>query len=178
MKSPSRSATPSPSKPNHIFLDLLTLNVRFDRHISAYLDRPEVRKQIGVDKSIKSNFSSVSWEVNSAFSLSMDEFRPTYLYVAALLERGVKALIYVGANDWICNHVGNEQWTLNLEWSGQQNFSSQPLRDWFVDGKRAGQTRRSGGLTFATIDGAGHMVRNIVIVVLGLALIGFIIGAL
>lgn len=90
----------------------------------------------------------------------MDRYRPTYLYISALLERGVKALIYVGANDWICNHVGNEQWTLALEWSGQQNFSSQPLRDWYVDGKRAGRTRGSGGLTFATIDGAGHMVRE------------------
>ncbi|KAJ2936592.1 hypothetical protein H1R20_g509, partial [Candolleomyces eurysporus] len=134
------------------------------KHISEYLDRPDVRKKIGVDSSIKSNFSSVSWELNNEFFLNMDEFRPTYLYISALLERGVRALIYVGANDWICNHVGNERWTLDLEWSGQQNFSSQPLRDWYVDGKRAGRTRGSGGLTFATIDGAGHMVRNNLII--------------
>ncbi|KAJ2911929.1 hypothetical protein MD484_g8484, partial [Candolleomyces efflorescens] len=135
-----------------------TLCYPLTRHISAYLDRPEVRQQIGVDPSLTSNFSSCSWEVNSEFSLNMDRFHPTYIYVAALLERGVKALIYVGVNDWICNHVGNEQWTLALEWSGQQNFRSQPLRDWYVDGKKAGRTRGSGGLTFATVDGAGHMV--------------------
>lgn len=29
-------------------------------------------------------------------------------YVTSLLDRGVKALIYVGMYDWICNWVGNE----------------------------------------------------------------------
>ncbi|RXW15110.1 hypothetical protein EST38_g10743 [Candolleomyces aberdarensis] len=135
-----------------------TLCYPVTQHISAYLDRPEVRQQIGVDPSITSNFSSCSWEVGAEFDLNMDEYRPTYLYISALLERGVRALVYVGVNDWICNHVGNEQWTLDLEWSGQEEFSSEPLRDWYVDGKRAGRTRGSGGLTFATIDGAGHMV--------------------
>lgn len=69
-------------------------------------------------------------------------------------------LIYIGTYDWICNWVGNERWTLELEWSGQEKFVGQgALRDWSVGGKVAGRTRSAGGLTFATIDGAGHMVR-------------------
>lgn len=32
------------------------------------------------------------------------------------------------------------------------------LRDWVVDGKRAGRTRSAKGFTFATVEGAGHMV--------------------
>jgi len=47
-----------------------------------------------------------------------------------------------------------------LEWSGQSDFASQELRDWLVDGKPAGKTRSAGAFTFATINGAGHMVRN------------------
>lgn len=90
----------------------------------------------------------------------MDEYRPTYHYVSALLERKVKVLIYVGTYDWICNWVGNELWTLALEWSGQEEFAGQPLRTWEVHGKRAGKTRSAKGLTFATIEGAGHMVRQ------------------
>ena len=35
----------------------------------------------------------------------MDRAFPAQLYIAALLERGVRVLIYVGANDWICNWV-------------------------------------------------------------------------
>ena len=89
----------------------------------------------------------------------MDEYHPTQHYIAALLERNVKVLIYVGKYDWICNHVGNEAWTLALEWSGQDEFSTQSLRDWKIDGRSVGTTRSAKGLTFATIDGAGHMVR-------------------
>lgn len=88
---------------------------------------------------------------------NLDEYRPTYNYVAALLERGVKALIYVGTYDWICNFVGNEQWTLALEWGGKEDFGKQGLREWIVNGKKAGMTRSAKGLTFATIEGAGHM---------------------
>lgn len=56
------------------------------------------------------------------------------------------------------NQVGNEQFTLNLQWSGQKDFVKQELRDWIVDDHKAGRTRSYGGLTFATVDGAGHMV--------------------
>ena len=75
------------------------------RAIGAYLDRPDVRERIGVDPSLTANFSSCSNDVGAAFSAADDEMFPTQFYVAALLERGVRALIYVGANDWICNWV-------------------------------------------------------------------------
>jgi carboxypeptidase C (cathepsin A) len=45
-----------------------------------------------------------------------------------------------------------------MEWSGQSKFASQELREWKVDGKPAGLTRSEEGLTFATVEGAGHMV--------------------
>ncbi|KAF9240280.1 serine carboxypeptidase [Melanogaster broomeanus] len=66
--------------------------------------------------------------------------------------------IYIGTYDWICNWVGNERWTFLMPWTGQEAFVSQPLREWEVDGHVAGKVRSAGGLTFATIDGAGHMV--------------------
>lgn len=88
---------------------------------------------------------------------------PTAEYVAALLERGVRVLIYVGTYDWICNWVGNERWTLALDWSGKEEFAKQPLKDWEIGGKRVGRTRSAKGFTFATVDGAGHMVRTSVL---------------
>lgn len=51
--------------------------------------------------------------------------------------------------------------TLGLEWTGQETFVSQPLKEWKVDGEIAGLTRNAGPLTFLTLDGAGHMVRNV-----------------
>ncbi|KAF9555849.1 serine carboxypeptidase [Agrocybe pediades] len=126
-------------------------------NISSYLDIPRVRSQLGVHPKV-GNFKSCSNAVGVAFNQQLDEYRPTQHYVAALLERGVKVLIYVGTLDWICNHVGNQKWTEELEWSGHEAFVDEPLREWTVDGKRAGLTRSANGLTYLTIEGAGHMV--------------------
>ncbi|KAF9561528.1 serine carboxypeptidase [Agrocybe pediades] len=128
------------------------------KFITNYLDKPSVRALLGVDESITKNYTSCDHDVGRAFAATQDILHPTKDYVAALLERGVRVLIYVGSYDWICNHVGNERWTLALEWSGQSEFAGQELRDWLVDGKPAGKTRSAGAFTFATIAGAGHMV--------------------
>lgn len=132
---------------------------------------------LGVDASV-GNFTSCSNKVGYAFAETMDiNTHQTQFYVAELLERGIRALIYVGTYDWICNwvgqfipvgserqldshspQVGNERFTLAMEWSGQSKFAAQELRQWTVDGHKAGVTRSAEGLTFATIDGAGHMV--------------------
>ncbi|EPS98584.1 hypothetical protein FOMPIDRAFT_1024590 [Fomitopsis schrenkii] len=136
-----------------------TLCYPVTKAIGAYLDRPDVREQIGVDPSLSANFSSCSNEVGAAFTAANDDMFPTQFYIAALLERGVRVLIYVGANDWICNWVGNDRMLLDLEWSGQNEFVNEPLNVWTVDGATAaGLTRSAGNLTFATIYGAGHMV--------------------
>ncbi|THH00837.1 hypothetical protein EW026_g1768 [Hermanssonia centrifuga] len=96
--------------------------------------------------------------VGQAFWLSMDSAFPTQYYIEALLERGIRTLLYIGANDWICNWVGNERMALGLEWTMQQEFIAQPLREWEIDGAAAGMVRNAGPLTFATLYGAGHMV--------------------
>jgi carboxypeptidase C (cathepsin A) len=93
-----------------------------------------------------------------AFRTAQDGYHQTYTHISELLERGVRALIYVGTYDWICNWIGNERWTLKMPWTGQEAFASQPLREWQIDGQVVGRTRSANGLTFATVDGAGHMV--------------------
>ena len=122
------------------------------------MSRPEVQKNLGVDHHVPTNFSFYSSVVEQAFSLALDDTRDSSAYVGALLERGVRVLIYVGTYDWICNWVGNEEWSRNLEWTGGSEFAKQELREWSVDGRVVGRTRSHGGFTFATVDGAGHMV--------------------
>ncbi|KAI0041504.1 serine carboxypeptidase [Auriscalpium vulgare] len=123
--------------------------------IVEYLNRPDVLDALGVDPHVR-GFASCSDSV--AFLQSADDLRPSVDYVEGLLERGVAVLIYVGTYDWICNWVGNEQWTLDMDWSGKDAFGRAPLRAWEVDGAVAGKTRSAAGLTFATVDAAGHMV--------------------
>jgi carboxypeptidase C (cathepsin A) len=88
---------------------------------------------------LTANFSANSPEIYNTFAKTLDMLHPTSEYVAALLKRGARVLIYVGAVDWICNWVGNERWTLELEWSGKEDSVKEPLRDWLVGGKRAGK---------------------------------------
>lgn len=83
---------------------------------------------------------------------------PTQHYVAALLDRGVRVLIYAGTYDWQCNWVANKLWVDKLEWNGKDSYRSNAWRDWIVAGKKAGEVKQTPLLTFATIRGAGHMV--------------------
>ncbi|EKM51687.1 uncharacterized protein PHACADRAFT_212318 [Phanerochaete carnosa HHB-10118-sp] len=125
--------------------------------IEKYLNQTSVRELIGADPAVK-NYTGHSKLVNHAFWSALDPQFPTQYYIAALLERSVRVLLYVGANDFVCNWRGNEEMSLALEWTGQAAFSSQPLREWHVDGHVAGLTRSAGNFAFATINGAGHMV--------------------
>uniref|UniRef100_A0A0W0F8J6 carboxypeptidase C n=1 Tax=Moniliophthora roreri TaxID=221103 RepID=A0A0W0F8J6_MONRR len=116
---------------------LQVVNLFFDRYMTSFLNLPSTRNALGIDPSFTSNFTPVSIAVYDAFDAQMDQYKRTPLHVAALLER--------------------ERWTRDMEWSGQEGYGKEVLREWFVDGAKAGVTRSSGGLTFATIEGGGHM---------------------
>ncbi|EEB93527.1 hypothetical protein MPER_07799, partial [Moniliophthora perniciosa FA553] len=90
----------------------------FIKHIVNYLSDPIVRDELGVDHhpAIPTNFTQTSFAVNEAFDRNLDLLHESTAYIGALLEHRVRVLIYVGTYDWICNWVGNERWTLELEW--------------------------------------------------------------
>jgi carboxypeptidase C (cathepsin A) len=145
------------------------------RDIGTYLNKPDTRKLIGVDPSLPANVTGCAWDVRERFRMTQDHTNPTQYYIGALLDRGVRVLIYVGENDWMCNwvrssdelgihhsdseiEVANERTSLELDWHGQSEFRREPLRSWTHNGHVAGKTRGTGSLVFATISGAGHMV--------------------
>ncbi|KZT13130.1 alpha/beta-hydrolase [Laetiporus sulphureus 93-53] len=125
--------------------------------IKNYLDRPSTRKILGVTS--PNNFSACSREVGTHFNLHMDKWVvPSQHYVANLLERGVRMLIYAGTYDWQCNWVANKLWVDKLDWLGREAYNAEEWRDWVVNEKKAGETKKAGTLTFATVPGAGHMM--------------------
>lgn len=110
----------------------------------------------------------------ASFLESADWYKVSYDYIVALLERGVRVLAYNGDYDFIVNWTGSERGpsppfvmpfplthtvTRALEWSGATAYRATTLSAWEVDGEPAGRWRGAGPLTFATIHGAGHMVR-------------------
>lgn len=86
--------------------------------------------------------------------------KPFHLLVPALLEKGIKVLVYAGDADFICNWMGNKAWTLELEWKGKQGFNSAKDVKWNskTTGRKAGVYRSYNGLSFLRVFEAGHMV--------------------
>ncbi|KAI0777169.1 serine carboxypeptidase [Trametes elegans] len=127
-------------------------------NLKTYLSDPDTQALLGVDPAKRGEWSLESSTLSDAFDSSVDWFSfPAHFHLAALLERGVRALVYVGESDFSCNWIGNNRMTLGLEWTQQEAYRSQPLKAWTLAGKPAGLTRSGGGLTFATITGAGHL---------------------
>jgi len=105
------------------------------------------------------NFSACSDTVGHNFNAHMDKWSsPTQYYIAGLLDRGIRVLLYAGTYDWQCNWVQNKLWIEKLEWTGKEAFGNAEWRDWTFNGKKVGETKNAGVLSFATIRGAGHMV--------------------
>ncbi|KAG9219396.1 hypothetical protein CCMSSC00406_0005290 [Pleurotus cornucopiae] len=122
-----------------------------------YMNLNTTRKLLGVET--PGEFSSCSSAVSAGFAAHMDKWRsPTQVYVAQLLERGIRVLIYAGTYDWQCNWVANKLWLEKLEWSGKHDYNLAQFSDWTVDGNKAGEVKHAGLLSFATIRGAGHMM--------------------
>lgn len=68
-----------------------------NRQVREYLNIPATRKLLGV--MTNNTFTIPNLDVNTAFVRTGDEYGRTPLYVASLLERGIRVLIYVGEND-------------------------------------------------------------------------------
>ncbi|KAL0436932.1 UNVERIFIED_CONTAM: Serine carboxypeptidase-like 47 [Sesamum radiatum] len=78
--------------------------------------------------------------------------------IPALLQDGVKLLVYAGEYDLICNWLGNLRWVAAMKWYGQKDFQKAPSTSFVVDGVKAGWKKSHGPLTFLKVYNAGHMV--------------------
>jgi carboxypeptidase C (cathepsin A) len=132
------------------------------RDIEALLNSEYIRTLIRTDPQ-PANFAILSEPVYEAFVRAGDmEDTTTTAYLAGLLERGVRVLIYAGMYDAAASWLDNERMTRIIPWSGRAAFAGVPMREWNVGGAAAGKVRSSGLLTYASIYGAGHLVSLLV----------------
>ncbi|XP_020600228.1 serine carboxypeptidase-like [Phalaenopsis equestris] len=122
-------------------------------NMEKFLNLKSVRESLGVGDI---EFVSCSSKVYEA--MLTDWMRNLEVGIPALLEDGIKLLVYAGEYDLICNWLGNSRWVHAMEWSGQQAFTSSPEKPFIVDGKQAGELKSHGPLSFLKVHDAGHMV--------------------
>ncbi|CAI9761531.1 unnamed protein product [Fraxinus pennsylvanica] len=122
-------------------------------NMENFLNQNSVRQALGVG-----NIKFVSCSTVVSDAMTMDWMKNFEVGVPALLENGVKLLIYAGEYDLICNWLGNSRWVDAMVWSGQKDFVSTPSFPFSVDGVEAGLQKSHGQLTFLKVHNAGHMV--------------------
>merc|ERR1711990_905269 len=118
----------------------------------AYLNDPEVQKQLGVNM----KFSSCNLVVNKAFTL--DFMKNYHMLIPPMLAAGIDVLIYAGDQDFICNWLGNEKWTLKLPWEHKAEFNAAAKVPFVVKGKEVGALGSHANFHFLRVYQAGHMV--------------------
>ena len=125
-------------------------------NIETWLNTAETKKALNVKEDAK--WATCNMGINFKFHTDwMKDFSP---FVADLINAKIPALIYAGDVDFICNYLGNQAWTLGLEWDHKDDFNKAEVKEWGKkeDGSAAGLARSSNGFTFLQVYDAGHMV--------------------
>ncbi|KAF2150780.1 carboxypeptidase Y-like protein A [Myriangium duriaei CBS 260.36] len=124
--------------------------------ISAWLNKPEVMKALGVEVH---KYDSCNFDINRNFLFAGDWMQPYHRLVPGILAQ-IPVLIYAGDADFICNWLGNLAWTNALEWPGQKAYQKAELEDLKTlgDEKNIGSVKSAGNFTFMRLHAGGHMV--------------------
>ncbi|GFR42356.1 hypothetical protein Agub_g3051 [Astrephomene gubernaculifera] len=122
----------------------------------AFLNRPSTRRELGVDEG--RGWAECDMTVNGNFM--GDWLRSYSRLLPALLEDGIRVMVYAGDLDLICNWVGNQRWVDALEWDQSEQWPSVEPVEWRVAAgeQPAGTVRQLGPLSFVRVYQAGHMV--------------------
>ncbi|TKY67169.1 Serine carboxypeptidase 49 [Spatholobus suberectus] len=124
------------------------------QNVERLLNLKKVKSALGVANDLE--FVSCNTSVYN--DMLQDWMRNLEVGIPALLEEGIKMLVYAGDKDLICNWLGNSRWVHAMVWSGQKAFGTSPTVKFVVDGAAAGSLNSYGPLSFLKVYGAGHMV--------------------
>eukprot|EP00252_Welwitschia_mirabilis_P002312 TRINITY_DN1222_c0_g1_i1.p1 TRINITY_DN1222_c0_g1~~TRINITY_DN1222_c0_g1_i1.p1 ORF type:complete len:512 (-),score=71.96 TRINITY_DN1222_c0_g1_i1:197-1732(-) len=122
-------------------------------NMEKFLAQDYVKAALGVGNRKFVSCSTLVYE-----AMILDWMRNLEVGIPALLEDGLKLLVYAGEYDLICNWLGNARWVALIEWSGQENFTKATTKSFVVDDKEAGLLTSYGPLSFLKVHDAGHMV--------------------
>jgi len=121
-------------------------------NVDTWLNNETVQAALGVSKKWEECNNLVNKMFESDWMVDYQTKLPP------MLENGIRGLIYAGDQDFICNWLGNQAWSLALNWTHTADFNKAAVNDWTPDGTWRGKIRTSNGFTFLQVFEAGHMV--------------------
>ncbi|KAI9636529.1 Alpha/Beta hydrolase protein [Dioszegia hungarica] len=129
--------------------------------METYLNKPEVKKELGAPADI--NFESCNMKINQNFLLQGDGVKDTASLLPALIEDGIRVLLYSGEADMLVNFIGCSRVLDTLVTSYQNAYLAAPTHNFTAsDGKVSGWTKKAGdgagNVAFVAFANAGHMV--------------------
>jgi carboxypeptidase C (cathepsin A) len=121
----------------------------------GYLNRPEVRKELGVP--VMFNANSISVNNNFVFVTGDTARWDGIKALNQILTAGVKVAFAFGDRDTRCNWLQGEEVSNSAQWPGKQHFATAEYEDTKVNAIYiGGLTKQFNSLSFTRIFQAGH----------------------
>ncbi|XP_014452524.1 lysosomal protective protein [Alligator mississippiensis] len=114
-----------------------------------WLNRDDVRQALHIPSSLP-NWELCSSQVRTHYKRIYMDMAPFY---QTLLKHDLRALVYNGDVDMVCNFLGSEKFVESLNKPMLKSY--QP---WYYNNQIAGFFNEYEKITFLTVKGAGHMV--------------------
>ncbi|KAI1822101.1 Alpha/Beta hydrolase protein [Xylaria intraflava] len=130
------------------------------QYVTPYLRKQEVVAALHINANKNTGWTECNGAVGNAFKL--ENSQPSVILLPDLLKE-VRILLFSGAEDLICNHIGTEALISNLEWNGGKGFEVSPgnwapRRPWTFEGDDAGFWQEARNLTYVLFKNSSHMV--------------------
>ncbi|KAJ5051546.1 uncharacterized protein L3040_001322 [Drepanopeziza brunnea f. sp. 'multigermtubi'] len=128
--------------------------------VTPYLRRQDVIAALHIDPGKRTGWTECNGGVGSAFMALKS--KPSIQFMPDLLKE-VPTILFSGADDLICNHIGTEELISNMEWNGGKGFEISPgtwapRREWTFEGENAGFWQEARNLTYVLFYNSSHMV--------------------
>ncbi|KAK7741893.1 Cell death protease [Diatrype stigma] len=130
------------------------------KNVTPYLRKPEVVSALHVNPNKVTGWRECNGAVGAEFRARKS--KPAIELLPDLLKE-IDVLLFSGAEDLICNHLGTESFISNMEWNGGKGFEISPgnwapRRDWTFEGEQAGFWQSTRNLTYVLFYNSSHMV--------------------
>lgn len=129
------------------------------KSVVPYLRRKDVVEALHINAAKVTGWQECSGSVGANFRPTSP---PAVKFLPDILAE-IPVLLFSGAEDLICNHLGTEALIGNMNWNGGKGFELSPgtwapRREWTFEGDVAGFWQSARNLTYVLFHNSSHMV--------------------